>query len=132
MRVLLLDERNADRLAGLLACDGHDVRAADAPPAAIRLIDGFDPEVIVMADGSFGELRRAAPRAGIIALVLGLDARDRIAALHAGADDCLASPWSDAELKARVRAMGRRRERFWSCAAPYEVSAQTCGQRDDL
>jgi DNA-binding response OmpR family regulator len=83
----------------------------------MRLSGVFDPEVIVVVGDSCRDLRRAAPSAGIIALVPGQDATERVTALQSGADDCLASPWSDAELRARVRAMGRRRARVWRCAA---------------
>ncbi|HTU85741.1 MAG TPA: hypothetical protein VMF57_09225 [Solirubrobacteraceae bacterium] len=115
LRVLLVDGRD-DRLARLLARDGHDVLNAEAPESALRLSAVFDPEVIVVVGASCGDLRRAAPDAGIIALVAGQDVAERINALQDGADDCVASPWSDAELRARVRAMGRRRARVWGCA----------------
>jgi two-component system, OmpR family, response regulator len=117
MRVLLIGERRAEQLARVLARDGHEVLSAEAPEAGIRLSGVFDPDVIVIVGDSCRELRRAAPSAGIIALVLGQDVAERVDALQAGADDCLASPWSDAELRARVRAMGRRRARVWRCAA---------------
>jgi DNA-binding response OmpR family regulator len=117
MRVLLIGEHRAEQLARALACDGHDVLSAEAPEA-IRLSGVFDPDVIVLVGDSCRELRQAAPSAGIIALVPGPDVAERVNALQAGADDCLASPWSDAELRARVRAMGRRRARVW----PYAVA----------
>jgi two-component system, OmpR family, response regulator len=112
MRVLLVGERRDEQLARVLAHDGHDVLSVEAPEAAIR--GGvFAPEVIVFVGTSCRDVRRAIPAAGIIALVRGQDVDERIGALGAGADDCLASPWSDAELRARVRAMGRRRARVW-------------------
>jgi DNA-binding response OmpR family regulator len=117
MRVLLVGESGAERLARVLARDGHDVLSADAPEAAIRLGGVFDPDVIVFVGESCRELRRAVPSAGIIALVAGQDVAERVNALQAGADDCLASPWNEAELRARVRAMARRRARVWRCAA---------------
>jgi DNA-binding response OmpR family regulator len=113
MRVLLVGERREEQLARVLAHDGHDVLSVDAPEAVMRLSGVFDPEVVVFVGASCRELRRAVPAAGIIALVRGQDVEERIGALQAGADDCLASPWSDAELRARVRAMGRRRARVW-------------------
>jgi len=117
MRVLLVGERRDEQLARVLARDGHDVLSVDEPQAAIRLSGVFAPEVIVFLGASCGEVRRALPAAGIIALVWGQDVEERISALQAGADDCLASPWSDAELRARVRAMGRRRARVWQFSA---------------
>ncbi len=112
MRVLLVGERREEQLARVLARDGHDVLSVDEPEA-IRLGGVFAPDVIVFVGASCGELRRAVPAAGIIALVRGQDVEERISAFQTGADDCLASPWSDAELRARVRAMGRRRARVW-------------------
>jgi DNA-binding response OmpR family regulator len=125
MRVLLVAERRDDQLARVLASDGHDVLSVDAPEAAMRLSGVFAPEVIVFVGAACGDVRAAVPAAGIIALVRGQDVEERIRALQAGADDCLASPWSDAELRARVRAMGRRRARVWqyAAAAPSPASA---------
>jgi two-component system, OmpR family, response regulator len=117
MRVLLVTDRRDEQLACALARDGHDVLSVDAPEAAIRLTSVFAPEVIVFVGTSCRDVRRAVPAAGIIALVRGQDVEERISALQAGADDCLASPWSDAELRARVRAMGRRRARVWQSIA---------------
>jgi two-component system, OmpR family, response regulator len=117
LRVLLVGDRREEQLARVLARDGHDVLSVDAPDAAMRLGGVFAPEVIVFVGASCRELRRAVPAAGIIALVRGQDVEERISALGAGADDCLASPWSDAELRARVRAMGRRRARVWQSPA---------------
>jgi|ERR1700733_12588553 two-component system OmpR family response regulator len=117
MRVLLVGDRRDAQLARVLARDGHDVLSTEGPVEAMRLSGVFDPEVIVVVGDSCRDLRRAAPSAGIIALVPGQDATERVTALQSGADDCLASPWSDAELRARVRAMGRRRARVWRCAA---------------
>jgi two-component system, OmpR family, response regulator len=116
MRVLLVDPRD-DRLARLLARDGHDVLSTEATESATRLSGVFDPEVVVVVGASCHDLRRAAPDAGIIALVAGQDVAERVTALQDGADDCLASPWSEAELRARVRAMGRRRARVWGFQA---------------
>ncbi len=117
MRVLLVAERRDEQLARVLARDGHEVVSVDAPEAAIRLSGVFTPEVIVFVGTSCHDVRCAVPAAGIIALVRGQDVEERISALQAGADDCLASPWSDAELRARVRAMGRRRARVWQYSA---------------
>ena|ERR1700733_6618947 len=117
MRVLLVGDRRDAQLARVLARDGHDVLSTEDPAEAIRLSGVFDPEVIVVVGASCRDLRHAAPSAGIIALVPGQDVAERVTALQSGADDCLASPWSDAELRARVRAMGRRRARVWRWAA---------------
>lgn len=108
LRVLLVDGRSEDNLARVLSRDGHEVLTADAQARAIRLLSVFDPEVIVFVGDSCRELRLAAPNAGIIALVQGQSVAERLTALEAGADDCVASPWSDIELRARVLAMGRR------------------------
>lgn len=108
-RVLVVDGRSDESLARLLSRDGHDVLSADAPTPAIRLLSVFDAKVIVVVGDSCRELRLAAPDAGIIALIRGQGAVERLAALDAGADDCMTWPWNDLELRARVRAMGRRR-----------------------
>jgi DNA-binding response OmpR family regulator len=117
MRVLLVGERRDDQIARILTRDEHEVLSAEDPEAAVRLSVVFDPEVIVVVGDAGPDLRRVAPSAGIIALVPSQDVAERVTALQAGADDCLASPWSDAELRARVRAMGRRRARVWRFTA---------------
>jgi two-component system, OmpR family, response regulator len=123
MRVLLVGERRDEQLARAVARDGHDVLSVDSAEEAIRLGGVFVPDVVVFIGASCRDVRRALPGAGIIALVLGQDVEERISALQAGADDCLASPWSDAELRARVRAMGRRRARVWPCSAAASSAA---------
>jgi DNA-binding response OmpR family regulator len=123
MRVLVVGDPRDDQLARVLARDGHDVLSAEAADAAIRLSGVFVPEVIVFVGTACRDLRRAVPAAGIIALVRGQDVEERISALGSGADDCLASPWSDAELRARVRAMGRRRARVWRYSAATSSAA---------
>ncbi len=54
-------------------------------------------------------MRKAGVAASIVMLTALDDVRDRIAGLDRGADDYLAKPFSMDELRARVRALGRRR-----------------------
>jgi DNA-binding response OmpR family regulator len=95
---------------------GHELLAVDASERPTRLLGVFDPELIVIAASTNGiaicrALRVAAPDHGILMLAPSTDPAERIAALQAGANDCLATPFQPAELLARVEAVWRRTRR---------------------
>jgi len=96
--------------------DGHEVRCAAAVTVARDLLRDFVPDVIVLdvelPDGSgvefCRELRRAGHRWPVLLLTAHGEVHERVAGLDAGADDFLPKPFAVAELRARVRALGRR------------------------
>lgn len=112
MRVLLVQGGIEPGLSSALAREGHDVLVVDEEDGPVRFLRVFAADVIVLAVPAGAqicrELRRAAPRAGIVAIVVG-GVEDRIAMLDAGADDCVTTPLSVEELNARIRATGRLR-----------------------
>ena len=120
MRLLLLedDEMLGEGLRDYLGADGHvvdwcrslgDTQALRGEPFDALLVDWQLP------DGSGLDWLRARRARGDRTPALMLTARDRlvqrIEGLDAGADDYLVKPFAIAELRARVRALGRRRER---------------------
>lgn len=128
MRVLVVDD-NRELLALVttsLARDHHDVSSVETAAAATERLEDETFDVIVLdlglPDGSGMNVCHRAREAGLATPILVLTARSavdqRVEALDAGADDFLAKPFAVAELRARVRALGRRKgvvaERVWS------------------
>ncbi len=118
VRVLLVDDNAELRelVTRALVRDGHTVTAvATVAAARLSLADGA-PEVIVLdlglPDGSGMDLCRALRAEGDRTPILMLTAQGavarRVEGLESGADDFLAKPFAVAELRARVRVLGRR------------------------
>ena len=118
MRVLVVDDDRelAELVAKSLSRDGQAVTCAhDLAEARAALIDEFEVVVLDLGlpDGSGLELCRELRSAGRDTPILLLTARSsvghRVDGLDAGADDYVGKPFALAELRARVRALGRRR-----------------------
>jgi two-component system, OmpR family, response regulator MprA len=117
--VLVVDDDPAvrDALTRALGLEGHAVTlAADGQDALDQLAEArFDLVLLDVGlpnvDGL--EVSRRLRRTGDATPILMLTARDtvneRVAGLDAGADDYLVKPFALAELRARVRALLRRR-----------------------
>lgn len=117
MRVLVVDDEADVRsvVARALKADGHAVTtASDIESARERLESGADLIVLDLRlpDGFGLDLCRELRAAGCTTPILLLTALTRVAlrveGLDAGADDFLGKPFAVAELRARVRALGRR------------------------
>src|SRR5262249_34518267 len=98
-----------------LEADGHTVYQAFDGPTALTLVDGHDPDLIVldwMLPGMDGLAVCRQVRQHHLTPILILTARseesDRVLGLEVGADDYVVKPFSIRELLARVRAMLRR------------------------
>ncbi len=117
MRVLVVDDEADVRsvVARALRSDGHVVSTAeDLATARERASEGAELLVLDLRlpDG-FGlalcrELRAAGSTVPILLLTALTQVALRVEGLDAGADDFLAKPFAIAELRARVRALGRR------------------------
>jgi DNA-binding response OmpR family regulator len=115
--VLVVDDDRAAResLGRALVKEGFEVRTAadglsalDAvtadPPATVALAVGLSPMTGTEVVRHIRAQRRTLP----VCVLAGRDeADDRLAALAAGADDCLVKPFAAAELAARLQAMVR-------------------------
>jgi len=117
MRVLVVDDE-ADvqiAIARALKVDEHAVRtASDLATARTRVAEGVDLVVLDLRlpDG-FGldlcrEMRAQGSTIPILVLTASAQVSLRVKGLDAGADDFMAKPFAIAELRARVRALGRR------------------------
>lgn len=139
MRVLVVDD-DQDVLAVLtraLARDGYTVSTTASVAEARRAVAaGVDLLVLDLGlpDGSglelCRELRRDAHTLPILILTAQTQVGIRVAGLDAGADDYLTKPFALAELRARVRALGRRGPVLRSMVHTHnEVSLDFGGRR---
>jgi two-component system OmpR family response regulator len=117
-RILVVDDEPhiTDFIALGLRHEGFSVRTAPDGRAALRVIDDFKPQLVVLdlmmprMDG--WELCRALAgdhTRGINILSARDETSDRVQGLELGADDYLVKPFEFSELLARIRAVLRRR-----------------------
>lgn len=118
MRILVVDDEHdvSDLVGRALQREGHLVRLAGSLAEAEAAVVDAVPELVVLDmvldDGSGLDLCKGFRRRGLHMPVLLLTAHGevprRLEGFDAGADDFLAKPFAIAELRARVRALGRR------------------------
>jgi two-component system OmpR family response regulator len=100
-----------------LTADGHAIDIVGDGEAAIEWVASVPYDAVILdviLPGSDGfsicsALRERGFGGGILMLTALDDVRDRISGLDHGADDYLAKPFSLDEVRARIRALGRRR-----------------------
>jgi two-component system, OmpR family, response regulator len=119
MRLLVVDDdvEVRDLLARALERDGHVVSAVATIDQAQAVLKSSGVDLIVLdlalPDGDglslCRQLRAAQNDVSVLMLTAHSDVTVRVGSLDAGADDFLGKPFAVAELRARVRALGRRR-----------------------
>ena len=119
MHLLVVDDdaEFCDLLVRSLTRDGHVVRSCASVTAARRALAEVQPDLAVLdlalPDGSgvelCRELRVQSNPIPVLMLTAHSEVAVRVDSFDAGADDFLAKPFAVAELRARVRALGRRR-----------------------
>ncbi len=118
MRILVVDDHDEVRalLRRALARDGHVVRTVGTLNGARDILAAREVDLVVLdlglPDGQGLDLCREVRRAGgglpILVLTAQSQMSRRLEGFEAGADDFLAKPFAVTELRARVRALGRR------------------------
>jgi two-component system, OmpR family, response regulator MprA len=118
MKVLVVDDDRAvrDALRRVLTLAAYDVQVAEDGTEAIESVVQAVPDAVVLDVGMPGvdglevcrRLRLLGNRVPILMLTARVEISDRVAGLDAGADDYLAKPFDNEELKARLRALLRR------------------------
>jgi two-component system, OmpR family, response regulator MprA len=106
-------------LQGALSLEGFDVALATDDSEALDLVEGAEPDAVIVdvaAPDSRGaalcrRLRTARPRLPVLMLGTHGTAIERTGGLDAGADDYLSRPFVLVELLTRVRALLRRKGR---------------------
>lgn len=119
MRVLVVDDELAVResLRRALRLDGHEVFTAPDGIEALAQAAENPPDVIVLdvqmprmdGEGFTKALRATGDNTPILMLTARTKVPERVSGLDAGADDYLTKPFALDELKARLRALTRRR-----------------------
>jgi DNA-binding response OmpR family regulator len=122
MRVLIAEDDSAlGYLVGKgLALDGFDVELVADGEAALAGAAGLRPELMVLdlglprKDGMevLAEMGERFRWTSVLVLTGRAGIAERVACLELGADDVMLKPFSLEELRARLRALGRRRSRF--------------------
>jgi two-component system OmpR family response regulator len=121
MKVVVVDDdaELCELLARALTREQHEVITYGSLAQVQAALAREHPDVLILdldlPDGSgldlCSALRRERATMPILILSASGDVSARITGLDAGADDYLVKPFAVAELRARVRALGRRRER---------------------
>lgn len=119
MRVLIAED---DKALGIFICrgleaDGHHVRIAYDGGAAVQIFHEELPDLTILdlnlpvKDGeeALAELRSLDPDLPVLILTARQDVDARVRCLDLGADDLMTKPFSLHELKARCRALLRRK-----------------------
>jgi DNA-binding response OmpR family regulator len=122
MQVLIVED---DAALGLflqkgLSLEGHEVSWVGDGEAALAHLQQNRPDLVILdlslprRDGIevLEEMYKGFNETAVLVLTGRSSVEERVRCLNLGADDCLLKPFSFHELRARCRALLRRRERF--------------------
>jgi two-component system response regulator MprA len=136
MKILLVEDDRAvrDALTRMLSLDGNEVVEATTGPEGMTIARQHrDADVMLldwMLPGVEGidvlrQMRAAELDVPVIMLTARTGVAERVAGLESGADDYLTKPFAIEELRARMSAVTRRKERVES-AQPAQAQQLTC------
>lgn len=117
MRLFIAVGTGSDPLCARLAGDeGIVAERGESAAETLRAVQRGDYDVVVIGprvaaserDMLCRELRRASPSPPVLAITADSISSERVAALDAGADDCVSEPLEVVELLARLEALVRR------------------------
>ncbi|HZY31884.1 MAG TPA: HD domain-containing phosphohydrolase [Candidatus Methylomirabilis sp.] len=116
-RILIVDDipQNVDLVSSLMRAEGYEVASAADGLEALARVASAPPDLILLdimmptVDGyAVCRQLKAHPETRLVPIVLITalgDEADKLLGIEAGADDFLTKPFSQAELKARVRSL---------------------------
>jgi two-component system, OmpR family, response regulator TctD len=127
----------AESLSGVLTARGHRVDWAGDGPLALRWVKENQYDLLVLdlglpkMDGMevLQKLREQHVDLPVLILSARDQVHDKVAAIHAGADDYLSKPFDTHELEARLFALMRRRHGVASARLEWAGVAYDAGQR---
>ncbi len=122
MKVLIVDDDAAlgSFLQKGLIVEGHETEWVGDGEAALTLLEVREYDLVVLdlslprKDGVevLVELRAKSQHTAVLVLTGRSDLNEKVKCFNLGADDCLLKPFSFHELRARCKALLRRREQF--------------------
>ncbi len=130
MRILLIESESQTTAAITTALNAQQyaIDAVDQGQVAIEMVQAYEYDLLIMTAGAelaeirwCRTLRSQNYSAPILMLMTTNNSRDRVLALNAGADDCLAKPFDIAELVARVQSLLRRRQAVFTSSLDWDA-----------
>jgi DNA-binding response OmpR family regulator len=122
MRVLIVEDDSSlgDFLGQGLRLDGFEVALVTDGESALACADTLRPELMILdlglprKDGLevLAEMGERFRSTSVLVLTARAKLEERVECLELGADDVVLKPFSLEELRARLRALGRRRSRL--------------------
>lgn len=131
-KILVVEDEYSinDILTFALRKDGYDVRGIYSGEDAVRLVDEFKPDLVLLdimlpgIDG-FEVCKRISSKAFVVMLTARNDVIDKILGIEIGADDYITKPFEVREVMARIKSIFRRFDLLKTQQEVKEVSKVT-------
>lgn len=131
-KILVVEDEYSinDILTFALRKEGYDVRGVYNGEDAVRLVDEFKPDLVLLdimlpgIDG-FEVCKRISSKAFVVMLTARNDVIDKILGIEIGADDYITKPFEVREVMARIKSIFRRFDLLKTQQEVKEVSKVT-------